>query len=109
MSLPFTGRRVRHYLQREQLLLYAAAAEQRQSHPIARAFLAAAQSRQLALPSIDHATYKIGYGLSGLVDQHIVHVGSARYMDMEPSLSPLIWRNCRLPASRRAIRWCCRA
>jgi heavy metal translocating P-type ATPase len=72
----------------EQLLLYAAAAEQRQSHPIASAFLAAAQSRQLPLPPVDHTTYKIGYGLSVLVDQHTVHIGSARYMDMEALAIP---------------------
>lgn len=45
------------------LLTYAAAAEQRQSHPIAQAILAAAQERNLPLPPLSDAQYELGYGL----------------------------------------------
>jgi P-type E1-E2 ATPase len=45
------------------VLTYAAAAEQRQTHPLAHAILAAAQARQLPLPAIDEAHYHVGYGI----------------------------------------------
>jgi P-type E1-E2 ATPase len=64
----------------ELLLRYAAAAEQRQSHPVAKAILQAAREHQLPLPNIAEAAYAIGYGISVRVDEHDVHVGSRRYM-----------------------------
>lgn len=65
----------------EQLLLaYAAAAEQHQRHPIARAILNAAQTRGLAIPGIDEATFKVGLGLIVHAAGHTIHVGSARFM-----------------------------
>jgi Cu2+-exporting ATPase len=47
----------------EQILRFAAAAEARQTHPIARAILAAAAERNLLLPAIDQAHYEVGYGI----------------------------------------------
>ncbi|TGO02610.1 hypothetical protein PN36_22010, partial [Candidatus Thiomargarita nelsonii] len=41
------------------MLIYAAAAEYRQKHPIARAILAAAEQRGLNLPTIDDAAYQV--------------------------------------------------
>ncbi len=46
-----------------ELLTLAAAAEARQTHPIARAILDAAAERNLQLPAIDHAHYEAGYGI----------------------------------------------
>jgi Cu2+-exporting ATPase len=63
-----------------QLLAYAAAAEQRQSHPIARAILAAAIQRQLPLPPVDQASFQVGFGLEVVVDEHTVQIGSRRFM-----------------------------
>ncbi|MEY3103558.1 MAG: hypothetical protein RL256_580, partial [Actinomycetota bacterium] len=45
-----------------EILRLAAAAEQRQSHPIAKAILAAAAERHIELPSMVEARYEIGYG-----------------------------------------------
>lgn len=64
----------------DQLLAYAAAAEQRQSHPIARAILAEATKRRLVLPPVDQASLQVGFGLSVRVEEHTVHIGSARFM-----------------------------
>ncbi len=65
------------------LLTYAATAEQRQSHPIARAILQAAQERELTLPAISEATYEVGYGIHMAVeDRYRVQVGSHRFMAM---------------------------
>lgn len=67
----------------EWLLAYAAAAEHRQSHPIAQAILMAAEERQLSFPEIEHAQYEIGYGIKVQIAGQVVRVGSDRYMDME--------------------------
>lgn len=67
----------------EQLLLaYAAAAEQHQRHPIARAILSAAHARGLAIPLVDEATFKVGLGLVVQAAGHAIHVGSARFMNL---------------------------
>ena len=65
------------------LLTYAAAAEYRQTHPIAKAILTAAKRRKLDLPSIKETAYKIGYGIEVKIDTKLVQVGSARYMEQQ--------------------------
>ena len=65
------------------LLSYAAAAERRQPHPIARAIVEAAAERDLPLPTIDEARYQVGYGIRVQIDEHTVYIGSDRYMTME--------------------------
>lgn len=73
----------------EQLLLaYAAAAEQHQRHPIARAILSAAHARGLVIPMIDEATFKVGLGLVVQAVGHTIHVGSARFMDLSAIALP---------------------
>ncbi|MCB0063723.1 MAG: HAD-IC family P-type ATPase, partial [Caldilineaceae bacterium] len=47
----------------EQVLRAAAAAEARQTHPIARAIVEAAAAHDLQLPAIDQAHYEVGYGI----------------------------------------------
>ena len=66
-----------------ELLTLAAAAEERQSHPIALAILAEADDRQLVRPAIDDIQYEVGYGIKVQIDNQVVRVGSERYMDME--------------------------
>lgn len=65
------------------VLGYAAAVEQRQSHPIARAILAAAQELALALPTIDDTRYEMGYGLRAAIAGQVICVGSDRFMTIE--------------------------
>ncbi|MEM7538387.1 MAG: heavy metal translocating P-type ATPase [Chloroflexota bacterium] len=74
----------------EQVLIYAAAAESQQSHPIAKAILAEARGRNLTLPPIDNSRYAIGFGLYVVLsantpnnEEIAVHVGSRRFMEME--------------------------
>ena len=66
-----------------ELLAYAAAVESRQSHPIARAIVAAAQQQGLSLPEIDDTHYVVGYGLQAQIDGHQVRIGSSRFMELE--------------------------
>jgi heavy metal translocating P-type ATPase len=65
------------------ILRLAAAAEQHQSHPVARAILDAARARGLSVDPIDEAEYRVGYGLTVRVDRHVVSVGSMRFIESE--------------------------
>ena len=71
------------------LLRYAAAAEAKQSHPIARAILQAAAEHGLELPTLTDAEYKVGYGLKTQIDGHTIRIGSVRFMTMEGINIPL--------------------
>ncbi|MGK5092589.1 heavy metal translocating P-type ATPase [Deltaproteobacteria bacterium TL4] len=70
-------------LTEEEVLQLAAAAEFKQTHPIARAILQAAQERSLECTLIDTAHYEVGYGIKVQRDQDVIHVGSHRFMDNE--------------------------
>lgn len=72
----------------EDILCYAAVAETKQTHPIARAILQAAHTRDLTLPTMDNVDYKVGYGLKVLVAGHMAYVGSTRFMDIEKIAVP---------------------
>lgn len=65
------------------ILKLAAAAEHKQSHPIALAILEEAQTRRMVIPSIEHTKYDIGYGLKVEIEGQSVLVGSVRYMEMQ--------------------------
>ncbi|RRR69547.1 MAG: heavy metal translocating P-type ATPase [Candidatus Viridilinea halotolerans] len=81
------------------VLRLAAAAEHRQTHPLAKAILAAAAEAQEVLLPVEEASYEVGYGLKvRLAGPHeagtLVHVGSLRFMEQQalaipPELAPL--------------------
>ncbi|MBU6350110.1 MAG: HAD-IC family P-type ATPase [Chloroflexi bacterium] len=64
----------------DQLLAWAAAAEQRQQHPFARALLAGAQARGVALPVVDSSVSQAGFGLTAEIEGRSVLVGSWRWI-----------------------------
>jgi P-type E1-E2 ATPase len=64
-------------------LRYAAAAEHRFHHPIARAILQRAVEEQLNVPGIDTAQYKVGHGITVGVEGRMIRVGSRRFMELE--------------------------
>ncbi len=66
-----------------QILQWAAAAENKFSHPIAKAILDKARALGLPLPKTDDSKYHVGYGITVGVDGHTVRVGSARFMKHE--------------------------
>ncbi len=74
----------------DEILTYAAAAEHRLTHPIARAIYQQAEERHLNLPDIEAANYKIGYGVTVSLNNQIIKVGSARFMTMEGIALPSI-------------------
>ncbi|MCB0069960.1 MAG: heavy metal translocating P-type ATPase [Caldilineaceae bacterium] len=77
----------------QDVLRYAAAAEHRQTHPIARAILAHAEDAQINLPAIDETRYEMGYGLQAEIEGKTIRVGSDRFMTLkEIPLSPEVAR-----------------
>ena len=77
-----------HDYQENELLTYAAAAEYKQAHPVAKAIIQAANERELTLPDIDEAKYDIGYGIKVSIFNQLVRVGSIRFMEMEEIVIP---------------------
>ncbi|MCB9147697.1 MAG: heavy metal translocating P-type ATPase [Caldilineaceae bacterium] len=71
------------------VLRYAAAAEAKQSHPIARAILQAAREHELDLPLLEDAAYKVGYGLKTQIGGRTTRVGSIRFMRAEGMALPV--------------------
>ncbi len=67
----------------DELLTYAAASEQKQSHPIALAILQEAKKRGLSLPTVDDAQIEMGYGLKVRIAGRSIKIGSTRFMEME--------------------------
>ncbi|NKC12845.1 MAG: heavy metal translocating P-type ATPase [Gammaproteobacteria bacterium] len=66
----------------DQVLRYAAAAEQKFSHPIARAISERFEVSRQSLPAIDDSQYHVGYGIEVVVDGHRIRVGSGRFIEM---------------------------
>jgi heavy metal translocating P-type ATPase len=65
------------------LLTYAAAAEQKFTHPIARAILEKFAETGKPLPPLDDSKYSVGYGITVEINKQTVRVGSRRFMEME--------------------------
>ncbi len=82
------------------VLRAAATAEYRQPHPIARAILAAAAARGLALPDLEAAGYSVGYGIAVQVAGRDIRVGSARFLEREGIALPEALAPTRAPADR---------
>lgn len=70
------------------VLRYAAAAEYRQPHPIAKAIVAKAEAEHIILPALEEASYEVGYGIQVSVENQLIRVGSARYMKREGITPP---------------------
>jgi len=65
------------------LLRFAAIAEYRQPHPIAKAILARAAKAALDISEPEAANYEVGYGIKVKLDKHTIRVGSTRFMQRE--------------------------
>jgi Cu2+-exporting ATPase len=66
-----------------EVLCYAASAEYKQTHPIARAILEEASARKLDIPTCHDAVYNVGYGLTVSVKGKQVKIGSSRFIKHE--------------------------
>jgi heavy metal translocating P-type ATPase len=64
----------------DDVLRYAAIAEQKLSHPIAKAVLSKADALDISYPDIDDSNYSIGYGIRVECFNETIQVGSLRYV-----------------------------
>ena len=62
------------------VLAWAAAAEYKQTHPIARAIIEVAERRGIAIPDLSSAAYAVGFGLTVSLGDNEIRVGSHRFM-----------------------------
>ncbi|MEM9455901.1 MAG: HAD-IC family P-type ATPase [Myxococcota bacterium] len=67
----------------DEILGLAAALEQRQEHPIARAIIDAAEQRRAVVPDVERCTTELGYGLSARFRGQPLVLGSARLLARE--------------------------
>ena len=70
------------------LLTYAAAAEHRQTHPVAKAILATAEQHDIPFHDIKDTFCEVGYGVKGAFDGKVISIGSRRFMEMEKIAVP---------------------
>lgn len=70
-------------ISKERLLMYAAVAEEKFTHPIAMAILEKSKELNIDLPKRDEAKCHVGYGITVGINGKVVKVGSARFMKME--------------------------
>ena len=66
-----------------EILQWAAAAENRFSHPIAKAILDRFHALGLPMPETDESQYHVGYGITVAIGGRKIRVGSARFMKHE--------------------------
>lgn len=65
------------------VLYYAAVAEYKLNHPIAKAIVQEAVAQGMPLPSIDTSHYHVGFGICVEFEGKQIHVGSIRFIEME--------------------------
>lgn len=72
----------------DDILRYTAAAEHKFTHPIAKSVLNEAAQRGLELPLPDNSRYDVGLGIEVVVENRLIRVGSARYMEQDGLILP---------------------
>jgi Cu2+-exporting ATPase len=77
-----------HDLSVREILTYAATAEYRLSHPIAKAIFKHAESKGLKIKPVKKVHYELGYGIKVKIDSDIIKVGSLRFLEMENIIIP---------------------
>ncbi|MGB0384414.1 MAG: heavy metal translocating P-type ATPase [Ardenticatenaceae bacterium] len=77
-----------HGYDENEVLAIAAAAEEKQSHPIAFAIRQEADERNLIVPAMSDARYDVGYGLKVSIKEQLIRVGSGRFIEMESITIP---------------------
>jgi heavy metal translocating P-type ATPase len=74
----------------DDILAIAAAAEHKQTHPVALAILKEAQMRALVIPPTEEVEYKVGYGIKVIIEKRLIRVGSLRFMETEDIKIPSV-------------------
>jgi heavy metal translocating P-type ATPase len=74
--------------QTNQILKYAAAAENRLAHPIAVAIINKAKAADLYLPEVEDSKYQMGLGVTVNIEGKLIQVGSVRFMITQGLMLP---------------------
>lgn len=77
-----------HRRSEREILAYAATAERKLTHPIARAILKRAEAAHVQPYEVDDSQYHLGYGTSVIVNGERVRVGSVRFFEKEGTEIP---------------------
>lgn len=75
--------RTLHRHSEREILAYAATAERKLTHPIARAILKRAEAAQVLPFDVEDSQYQLGYGTTVIVNGETVRVGSLRFFQKE--------------------------
>ncbi len=67
----------------KEILTYAATAERRLAHPIAKAILKKAKEEEVTLYDIQDSNYTFGHGVSVTMEGKLIRVGSLRFFQQE--------------------------
>lgn len=67
----------------EEILSYAATAERKLSHPIARAIVMRARDEGVTPDDIQDSNYTVGFGVAVVLDGKLIRVGSVRFFQQE--------------------------
>jgi heavy metal translocating P-type ATPase len=79
-----------HQRSERDILAYAATAERKLTHPIARAILKRAEAAQILPFDVEDSQYHLGYGTSVIVNGAMVRVGSLRFFEKEGFRIPAV-------------------
>ena len=85
-------------LSEREILFHAAVAEQKLTHPIAKAILRKAWNQDMDLPKIEYSAYALGYGIQVQLAEALIHVGSERYMREQELPIPETMTKCQAQA-----------
>ncbi|MGD8445694.1 MAG: cation-translocating P-type ATPase, partial [Desulfobacterales bacterium] len=79
-------------IEKEEVLSFAASAEQHCTHPLARAILKAAHYAKIVVRGAENAFHEIGLGVRAMVDGSLVEVGSVAASDNTAAFPKLLQR-----------------
>ncbi len=68
---------------KDTVLRYAATAEQKITHPFAKAILDKAEESGLPLFKLEDSEYRVGFGITARMDNKVIRTGSLRFMKTE--------------------------
>lgn len=73
----------------DQVLYFAASAEHHQTHPVAKAIIDKAHKHGITPSAPQGTSYEVGYGIKVELEEKIIRVGSARFIQREDLALPI--------------------
>lgn len=67
----------------DEIIKYAAIAEKRMDHPVARSIIKHAAKKQIEIPNVSEKNYQMSMGVTVKYNKNIISVGSHKFMDLQ--------------------------